>query len=76
MASNYIVVYDTSLSNLQKEADRLVAKGYVPSGGITTVTHMNSFSSVIENRVDYNPNGYSMKIKFMQALYKPQTNSI
>lgn len=74
--SNYTVVYDISLNNLQKEADKLVSKGYIPSGGITTITHMDSFSSIVENRVDYNSDRYSMKIKFLQAFYKPQTNSI
>lgn len=74
--SNYTVVYDISLSNLQKEADKLVSKGYVPSGGITTFAHDNSFHTDSEVFVDFNSETRDMKVKFLQAFYKPQTSSI
>lgn len=74
--NNYIVLSNHSLNDLQIEADILITKGYLPTGGITSVTHKGSFSTVYENQVDYNSERYHMRIKFLQAFYKPKSNSI
>lgn len=75
--NNYIVLNNTSLNALQIEADTLITKGYLPAGGITSVTHQGSFSAVDKNQVDYNSKIHYMRIQFLQSFYKPKkTNSI
>ena len=74
--NNYIVLSNASLNSLQIEADTLITKGYLPAGGITSVTHQDSFSAVVKNQVDYNSKRFYMNIKFLQAFYKPKSNSI
>lgn len=74
--NNYIVLSNASLNALQIEADTLITKGYLPAGGITSVTHQGSFSAVDKNQVDYNSKRFYMNIKFLQAFYKPKSNSI
>lgn len=74
--SNYIVTTSYSLETLQKEVSTLVDKGYIPSGGITQVTYKSKFYTDSMNHVSYNATYSDMRIQFIQALYKPQTNSI
>ena len=74
--NNYIVLSNASLSDLQLEADNLITKGYLPAGGITSVSHEGSFKVINENQVDYNSERHFMQIKFLQAFYKPHHNSI
>ena len=74
--NNYIVLSNHSLDALQGEADILITKGYLPVGGVTSVTYKDSFMVEDENKVDYNSENYYMKIKFLQAFYKPHHNLI
>lgn len=76
MASNYVVATSYSLETLQKDVSTLVDKGYIPSGGITQVTYKSKFYLSSQNSVSYNASTSDMRIQFIQALYKPQTNSI
>lgn len=74
--NNYIVLSNASLNALQVEADTLITKGYLPAGGIASVSHEGSFKFINKNQVDYNSERHFMEIKFLQAFYKPHHNSI
>lgn len=74
--NNYIVLNNTSLNALQIEADTLITKGYLPAGGITSVTYQGSFSAEDKNQVDYNSKIHYMRIRFLQSFYKLKSNSI
>lgn len=74
--NNYIVLSKHSLDALQIEADTLITKGYLPAGGVTSVTYHKHFNATGENIVDYHSERNYMRIRFLQAFYKTHHNSI
>ena len=76
MANNYILLVNTNITNLHKEAVDLVNKGYIPSGAITQVATKGEFKVNSDNIVDFNSPDKNMRVTFIQSFYKPPTISI
>lgn len=72
---NYKVISTPFLEDLQKRASELIEANYVPVGGITQVTHCDLF---FHRRTNYSStrDDRSNKIQFLQAFYRPKSNSI
>lgn len=72
---NYKVISTPFLEDLQKRASELIEANYVPIEGITQVSHYDLFSYRHTNYISTNENRNN-KIQFLQAFYKPKSNSI